>query len=130
MSSDIKDFSIHFPDEFLVTSCAVRDLGSGEYELLDHAGMSGSAMYGDTIRAEIESPGQLRFVEVTKKSEFEMLDYVFSNKQVVNRQLRELQETLNKLGVFWLRDFRGRFICFVSSSQKEEAKRLIERVCI
>lgn len=113
MKSNIRDLSIVFPDEGLVTGCEVEDLGNNQYILREHPLMSESAMYGDTIEALEDSPGQIRFVSVIKKSRAEMYDFLLTKEIISSPRFIELKKRLSKNNIFWQNDFGGCFTCFV-----------------
>ena len=113
MNTKSKDVSINFPEEGLVTSCEVEELGEGLYKLLDHPIMAGQAKYGDTIRAEIESPGQLKFLEVVEESDNKMFDFILSKEIIESEKFKALKERLNRENIFWQQDFGGCFMCFI-----------------
>ena len=129
MSKSIKDVSINFSEQGLVTGCAVLDLGDGVYKLLEHPLMSESAAYGDTIKAEYEYPEQLRFVEIIEKSDLIMIDALFPSEVVNNSKFNQFQEALSEQGIYWQLDFSGCFVCFVEPSRECEVRNLIEGLC-
>ncbi|PWK53971.1 hypothetical protein C8D97_102363 [Pleionea mediterranea] len=127
METDVKNLSIVFPDEGLTTGCDVSDLGNGLYRLVEHPIMAESAMYGDTILAELESQEQIRFKKVAEKSSYKMLDYVLPKELIESQEFLELKNNLTKRNIFWQQDFGGCFMCFLTQDEESEIRNEIER---
>ncbi|OUS29457.1 hypothetical protein A9Q99_10210 [Gammaproteobacteria bacterium 45_16_T64] len=109
----IKDVSIVFPGEGLTTGCEVEEIGKDLYILREHPLMSDSAMYGDTIEAVEDSPGQIRFVKVVQESDSQMYDFILTKEIVESEQFKKLKVRLSDNNIFWQNDFGGCFTCFV-----------------
>ena len=118
MNPTIKDVSINFPEEGLCTGCEVDDLGDNKYLLREHPLMAGSAKYGDTIEAIVESPGQIRFIKVIEESKAIMHEYILSKDIIASEPFKLFKEMLSNNDIFWQNDFGGVFICFTNPGSK------------
>ena len=123
------DTNINFPEESLIVSCEVEDLGNSKFKLLEHPLFATQAKYGDIILASFESKEKLKFQKVIEASDYEVLDYVLSMEISESEKFNELLNTLTEKGVFWQQDFGGVFCFFVKPDQVQEIKQLVLSTC-
>ncbi|MEO9886664.1 MAG: DUF4265 domain-containing protein [Balneola sp.] len=123
------DTNINFPEESLIVSCEVEDLGNSKFKLLEHPLFATQAKYGDIILASFESKEKLKFQKVIEASDYEVLDYVLSMEISESEKFNELLNSLTEKGVFWQQDFGGVFCFFVKPDQVQEIKQLVLSTC-
>ena len=129
-SDSVKDLNIHFSCEGATTSCLVKDLGNDLYELIEHPSLIESATFGDTIIAEMESPGQINFIKVVQRSEYHEIARLLEESLIESQEFNQYLKTLEEKGIYWQIDFGGMFFCFPRGEDVEDIKSSLESLLI
>ncbi len=129
-SDNVKDLNIYFPCEKTTSNCLVRDLGNNLYKLVEHPSLVESAIFGDTILAEIESPERINFIKVVQKSEYQEIGKLFEESFIESREFNQYLKTLEEKGIYWQIDFGGMFFCFPRGEDVDGIKSSLESLLI
>lgn len=98
---------IEFPEDGSSTTVAVRPLGEGQYELLEHPFLCRTPQYGDVILAVEKRPLELQFKKVIRRSPLSMATYTLRDVTVESLPLYRILNEILRTGGFWQCDLGG-----------------------
>ena len=103
---------LKLPHEGVSVSVAVRPLGGGQYQLLEHPFLTAQPQYGDVISAFETGVRELLFQAVIEKSSLEMADYGLSSLSFESELLQKILRRIMESGGFWQLDLGVLFVFF------------------
>jgi hypothetical protein len=107
-----RETTIEFPEEAVITSAVLTQVGIDLYRLETMPTLSVSASFGDIIEAERLPDGRLLFVQIVEKSDWRVYEFILPKSAIRSARMAQILEHVTVLGGRWERVFGNcLFIC-------------------